>query len=115
MKASTQGFQKPSDMQGKPVPLPGIYHVMITHVNDSRQTKKGEPMTATVFEMEVLTGSRRAKRASSSHTSLIWTTTAKRRPTMSRRPASWRGVLASSAATSKPKLPLPTWRIPRWW
>ncbi len=57
MKASAKGYQSESDVQGKPKPVAGLYHCMITGVNDSRVKKDGSALNATIVEFEVLAGS----------------------------------------------------------
>jgi len=56
MRASAKGHTSEDDFKGKPVPVPGTYHVIITSVNDSRTKKDGSPLDATIVEMEVLAG-----------------------------------------------------------
>lgn len=56
MKVNTQNVQNAGDIKGKPEPCPGFYHFTITSVNDARVKADGKPLNATIFELEVLTG-----------------------------------------------------------
>jgi hypothetical protein len=56
MKASAKGYNSESDIKGKPAPVDGLYHVTISHVNDTRTKKDGSALNATTVEFEVLAG-----------------------------------------------------------
>lgn len=56
MRANAGSADKPDDIQGKPQPIPGKYHVVITECNDSRKKRDGSAFNNTVFQLEVLAG-----------------------------------------------------------
>jgi len=56
MKANAGEATRPEDIQGKPQPVAGKYHVQITECNDSRVRKDGTPLHNTIFQLEVLDG-----------------------------------------------------------
>lgn len=56
MKASATNYKSESDVQGKPAPVAGKYHMDIASVNDTRRKKDGGVLPYTIVEYEVLNG-----------------------------------------------------------
>lgn len=56
MRANAGNAEKPDDIQSKPQPPAGKYHVVCNRCNDARVKKDGTPFNNTIFELQVLSG-----------------------------------------------------------